>query len=132
MNQNLGVGPTLKFIWKDFTVPDKLFIDFNDNIGVFTGSTIREMHSDVDISATYKITNSFQLGGNLMNLAGTELNADAFIPSQANIPLQQQRSLGLGKLYKWQRLNVGADMLLPGKGCMMRPLALTMCRLTIS
>jgi len=116
VNENLSVGLTLKSIWQDFTIPDKLFIDFNDNIGDFTDSTIREMHFDVDISATYKITNAFQLGVNLMNLAGTELYADAFIPGQAVIPMQQQRSLGLGLLYKWQRLNVGADMLFTGDG----------------
>jgi hypothetical protein len=32
------------------------------------------------------------------------------------IPIQQQRSLGLGLLYKWQRLNVGTDLLITEDG----------------
>lgn len=46
-----------------------------------------------------------------MNLAGTELYANAFVRGQAYIPVQNQRSLGLGFVYKWQRLNVGTDLL---------------------
>ena len=51
-----------------------------------------------------------------MNLAGTELYADAFVSGQANIPIQKQRSLGLGMVYKWQRLNIGTDILFTEDG----------------
>jgi len=51
-----------------------------------------------------------------MNLAGTKLYADAFVPGQPAIPMQNQRSLGAGLLYKWQRLNVGADFLFTANG----------------
>ena len=46
-----------------------------------------------------------------MNLAGTKLYADAFVPEQKSISFQNQRSFGLGLCYKWQRFNFGADLL---------------------
>lgn len=110
VNNKLSLGLTLKSIWQDFNIPNKLFIE--NNKGTFTDSTINKQHFEVDISATYKVTNSLQVGINLMNLAGTELYADAFAPGQPNTPIQKLRSLGLGLTYKWQRFNVGADILL--------------------
>ncbi|MBC7886890.1 MAG: hypothetical protein H7Z13_03315 [Ferruginibacter sp.] len=110
INDKLSVGLTLKSIWQDFNNPDSLFVD-NSGIGTFYDIKIKKQHFDADISATYKVTNAFQVGLNLMNLAGTELYADAFVRKQANIPVQNLRSLGLGFVYKWQRLNVGADLL---------------------
>lgn len=109
----LSVGLTLKSMWQNFNNPDSLFIDAsNPPTKVnFYDRQINKQHFDVDVSATYKITNAFQLGVNLMNLAGTELYADAFVRGQKNIPVQNQRSLGLGLVYKWKRLNVGADFL---------------------
>jgi hypothetical protein len=47
-----------------------------------------------------------------MYLAGTQLHSDAFVPGQKNIPYQNLRSAGLGVVYKWQRFNFGADILL--------------------
>ncbi len=108
------MGLTLKTVWQNFNIPNTLMIapDYTGTeIGTFTDSIIKEAHFDVDLSATFKITNALQLGVNLMNLAGTELYNDAFVPGQAVIPMQNQRSLGLGLTYKWQRFNVGADAL---------------------
>lgn len=118
VNEDLSIGITLKSIWQNFNIPDKLLIDFIDNneIGVFTDSAIKKQHFDLDISATYKVTNAFQAGVNLMNLAGTELYSDAFVPGQATIPLQNQRALGLGLVYKWQRFNIGTDILFTADG----------------
>ncbi len=118
VNDNFSIGVTLKSIWQDFNVPSSLFVEFVDvsGIGTFTGRTVKKQYFDVDISATYKISNALQAGINLMNLAGTELYADAFIPKQAYIPVQKQRSLGLGLTYKWQRMNVGTDVLLTEDG----------------
>ena len=118
VSNQFSVGVTLKSVWQNFNIPHKVFIeDINGTtIGTFTDSIIKNQYFDVDISATYKLSNSLQLGINLMNLAGTELYADAFVPGQSQeynseIPIQNLRSLGLGLTYKWQRLNVGADLL---------------------
>ncbi|HAQ20767.1 MAG TPA: hypothetical protein DCR40_16275 [Prolixibacteraceae bacterium] len=118
VSNQFSMGVTLKSVWQDFNIPYKVFIEDAGNgaIGTFTDSIIRNQHFDVDISATYKLSNSLQLGVNLMNLAGNELYADAFVPGQSQsynseIPMQNLRSLGLGLTYKWQRLNVGADVL---------------------
>ena len=117
VNEMLSLGLTLKSIWQKFNTPDKLFIDFqNNNFGTFSDSIIKKQHFDMDLSMSYKITNALQIGINLMNLAGTELYADAFVPGQPVIPLQNQRSLGLGVIYKWQRFNFGTDMLFTADG----------------
>lgn len=109
MNDKLSAGFTIKSIWQDFNIPNKLFV--NNHQGTFTDSIINKQHFDVDISATYKITNALQVGINLMNLSGTGLYADAFVQGRSNTPIQKQRSLGLGLTYKWQRLNFGTDIL---------------------
>ena len=118
VSNQFSVGVTLKSVWQNFNIPHKVFIeDINGTtIGTFTDSIIKNQYFDVDISATYKLSNALQLGINLMNLAGTEIYADAFVPGQSQaynseIPIQNLRSLGLGLTYKWQRLNVGADLL---------------------
>ncbi len=115
VNNKFSIGLTLKSVWQNFNIPNTLFVAPNyagTVIGTFTDSIIKDVHFDVDMSATFKLTNAFQVGLNLMNLAGTKLYNDAFVPGQAEIPMQNQRSLGLGLDYKWQRFNVGADLLL--------------------
>jgi len=117
VNDRLSTSLTLKSIWQNFNIPDKLFIDpENHFIGAFTDSIIKKQHVDIDLSMSYKLTNALQIGANLMNLAGTELYADAFVPGQTVIPVQNQRSLGLGLVYKWQRFNFGTDMLFTADG----------------
>ena len=117
ISDKLSVGLTVKSIWQNFNIPSVVNVgSINGGKGTFFDSSIREQHFDVDVSATFKAAPSFQVGLTLANLAGTELYADAFIPGQANIPLQQQRSLGLGLLYKWQRLNIGSDILVTEDG----------------
>lgn len=112
VNNQFSVGISLKSIWQDFNVSHRVSIEDVDGtaIGTFTDSTFNNQYFDVDISATYKLTNALQVGLNLMNLLGTELYADAFVPGQSypsGIPKRNLRSLGLGIVYKWQRLNVG-------------------------
>jgi long-subunit fatty acid transport protein len=116
VNNQFSMGVTLKSVWQDFNVPHRVSIRDVDgtSIGTFTDSTFNNQYFDVDISATYKLTKALQVGLNLMNLAGTELYADAIVPGRPyaeGIPKRNLRSLGLGIVYKWQRLNVGADML---------------------
>jgi long-subunit fatty acid transport protein len=115
VNNNLSVALTIKSLWQDFNIPNTVFVN-PDRKSIFTDKSIKKQHFDVDVSATYKISSALQAGINLMNLAGTELYADAFVPNQANIPMQKQRSLGFGLLYKWQRLNVGSDILFTEDG----------------
>jgi hypothetical protein len=115
LNNKFSIALTLKSVWQNFNNPDKLIINpVPPNI--FISRDIKKQFFDADISATYKASNTFQVGVNLMNLAGAELYADAFTPQQSNIPIQKQRSLGLGLLYKWQRLNIGTDLLFTQNG----------------
>jgi len=119
VNDRLSAGLTLKSIWQNFNIPDNLFIGLNDDnttTATFTDSILKKQHFDIDLSMSYKITNALQIGLNLMNLAGTELYADAFVPGQPVIPLQNQRSFGLGLVYKWQRFNFGTDLLFNADG----------------
>jgi hypothetical protein len=110
VNNNFSLALTIKSVWQDFNIPNKL--DFNGGQGTLADSSIKKQHFDVDISATFKASTALQIGVNLMNLAGTELYADAFVSGQPNIPIKKQRAIGLGLVYKWQRFNFGADMLI--------------------
>ena len=111
VNKNLSLGLTIKSVWQDFNIPFKLLIQQSPDINTFTDSSVNKQKFDVDFSATYKVNNSFQLGISAMNLAGTELYADAFLSGEPNPSLQNQRAFGLGLCYKWQRFNFGADIL---------------------
>src|SRR5665647_1336666 len=79
INNNFSLAITLKSVWQEFNIPTALSIG-NDGFGIFTDTNIKKQHFDVDVSATYKVTNALQAGVNLMNLAGTELYADAYVP----------------------------------------------------
>lgn len=114
ISNQLSVGLSAKSLWQDFNIPNQINIQQDaDGVttNIFTFNSIKKQHFDVDLSLNYKINKAFQVGLNAMNLAGTKLYADAFVPDQENIPLQNQRSLGLGLCYKWQRFNFGADIL---------------------
>lgn len=114
LNKKISLGLAVKSVWQEFTIPKKIFIP--SSIGTpntLTDSSIKKQRFDVDVSASFKLSRSFQIGVNIMNLAGSELYADAFtiLPPDSNARLQNQRSLGLGLCYKWQRFNFGADLL---------------------
>jgi len=115
VNDKFSVGLTIKSVWQNFNIPDSLQVS-DGGIGSFFDSSIKKHYFDIDISATYKISNALQAGINLGNMGGSKLYADAFVSGQANIRMQKQRSLGLGLLYKWQRLNIGADLLFTDDG----------------
>lgn len=110
VNAQLSFGLSIKSIWQNFDIPDSLQLTPNTT-GEFLDSTVKKQKFDIDFSITYKISKSFQVGLNAMNLAGTKLYADAFVPGQKKISFQNQRSFGLGLCYKWQRFNFGADLL---------------------
>lgn len=121
VNDRISLGLSLKSVWQNFNIPYLVDIKNVDGtaIGTFTDSIINNQYIDFDISATFRLTNALQLGVNLMNLAGTELYADAFVPGQSDYnsnPMQKLRSLGLGLSYKWQRINIGADALFTEDG----------------
>lgn len=119
MNNRLSIGITLKSIWQDFNIPQEVNIQNDDEgnpINTFTDIAVEKQNFEVDFSATYRISKSFTAGFNAMNLTGTELYADAFTPRQQYIAYQQQRSLGFGLSYKWQRLNIGTDVVFTEDG----------------
>lgn len=111
ISKKLSVGASVKTIWQSFSIPDRLFIDGGDNTTTYFNKTIKKNAVDVDLSATWRINNSWQLGINLMNLAGSELYADAFIPQQQVLSYTNQRAAGLGLLYRNKRWNAGLDVL---------------------
>ncbi|MFC0773650.1 hypothetical protein [Terrimonas alba] len=114
INNQLSVGLSAKSIWQDFNIPNTINIQ-QDQDGItsntFTFNSVKKQRFDVDVSVSYKVSKQLQVGLNAMNLAGTKLYADAFVPGQENIFFQNQRSFGLGLCYKWQRFNFGADLL---------------------
>lgn len=111
INRKVSVGVSVKVVGQNFSIPDSLFIDGNDNTTTYFNKTINKNVIDVDLSATWRINNSWQLGINLMNLAGSKLYADAFIPQQQVLSYTNQRSGGIGVLYRNKRWNAGIDIL---------------------
>lgn len=119
VNNKLSIGVGIKSVWQKLTVANRLQIDFDDDgntTNVFTDSTITKQKVDVDVSASYKISTSLQVGLNVMNIAGSELYGAAFVPGQQNIAMTNLRSLGVGVCYKWQRLNAGVDAIFTEDG----------------
>ncbi len=120
INEKISLGLTIKSVWQNLRIPNLLKITIDDNgstANIFTDSTIKRQKWDFDLSATYKISNALQVGINVMNLAGTTLYADAFAAGGSrNYKMQNQRALGLGACYKWQRFNFGADAILTEDG----------------
>jgi hypothetical protein len=112
LNNKLSLAVTIKSVWQDFNIPNKLDIPNSSSQSIFSDSSSKKQYFDVDVSATYKITNFLQAGVNLMNLAGTKLYADAFVSGQSTIPTKKQRAIGFGVVYKWQRFNFGTDVLI--------------------
>jgi len=114
VNNKISLGLSIKSLHQKFNIPNLVEIQQTPDgvtTNIITDSTIKKQEFDFDFSISYKVSKSFQIGLNAMNLAGTELHADAFISGQKNIPFQNQRSFGLGLCYKWQRFNFGADLL---------------------
>lgn len=115
LNSKLGIGVGIKYMLQDFNIPDSLFCD-NLGFGTFVYQQTQLGKFDIDFSATYKANNSLQFGCNFMNLLGSKLHSDVFIPYQYAKPWQNQRAIGLGVLYKYRRLHAGADILLTEAG----------------
>lgn len=114
INNRFSIGAALKSIWQNFNVPDSLLIDQSTNpaTNTFIDRTKKEQHFDADVSLSYKFSPSLQAGINIMNLAGTELFADALPAQKKIVPLQNLRSLGIGLCYKLKHFNFGTDVLL--------------------
>lgn len=119
VNNRLAFGLSFKSIWQDLVIPVSINIqrDADDNpTNEITTRQIKKQHFDVDFSAAYKVSKSFQVGLNATNLAGTTLYADAFAPQQQVMAYQKQRALGIGGNYKWQRFNFGTDAIFTEAG----------------
>ena len=109
INQRFSIGITGKSIWQDFNIPYRIDVQ-PGRLANFTDTAIKKQAFDADLSFTYKINPSFQVGLSAMNLLGTELYADAFPPGKTE-PIRNQRSFGLGLCYKYMRWNFGSDIL---------------------
>lgn len=113
LNKKASLGLALKSIRQNFNIPKTFEIRAtpDGNINIFRDSSVSKQEFDVDLSFSYKITKEFQIGINIMNIAGTELHADGFVPQQTDLEFQNLRSLGIGLCYKWKRFNFGSDIL---------------------
>ncbi len=119
VNEKLSVGLSVKSTWQDLRIPNILRITVDDDgntANIYTDSTINKQKWDVDFSLSYKISPAIQIGINAMNLAGTELYADAFAAAQTSYSFRNQRALGAGICYKWQRFNFGVDAIFTEDG----------------
>ena len=61
----------------------------------FKDDTIKNKNIDVDVSLSYKITSFLQAGVSVMNVAGTKLYADMFVPDSSNQSYINQRAYGI-------------------------------------
>lgn len=120
INNRLSAGVTIKSIWQQFNNPNLMSMEQsggsdNTTYNFFQDDSIRKQAFDVDASLSYKISSFLQAGISIMNIAGTKLYADEFVPDSANQTYINQRAYGLGLCYKRGRLNVGVDVLLTDK-----------------
>lgn len=116
INDKFSAGVTGKLIAQRFNAPDLLHRTDVTKDPVFEDSTVRKQNFDVDISLSYKVNGSLQVGLNLMNLVGTELFADAFTVFEKKLEFNNLRSAGLGLTYKWRRFHFGTDLLFTQDG----------------
>ncbi|MDQ6609114.1 MAG: hypothetical protein M3Y85_04770 [Bacteroidota bacterium] len=114
VGKNLSVAVAGKSIWQNFNRPARIEVQGLQPPykNTFIDSTVNQQKFDADVSVSYKLSPSFQLGLNAMNLAGTELFADALPVKKKVVPVQKLRSLGVGLCYKWKQFNFGTDILL--------------------
>lgn len=119
INNQMSVGVTIKSVWQQFGNPNLVAMEQNFNTNTaynfFKDDTIKKQHFDVDVSFSYKINSFIQAGVSVMNVAGTKLYANMFVPDSANQSYVNQRAYGVGLCYKRGRLNVGADALFTDK-----------------
>jgi hypothetical protein len=119
INNQMSVGATIKSIWQRFNNPDLLSVQQNNSTNTFYNffidDTVKKQSFDVDLSFNYKIMSFLQAGVSVMNVAGTKLYADQFVPDSANQTYVNQRAYGVGLCYKRGRLNVGVDALFTDK-----------------
>ena len=110
---------TIKSIWQQFNNPNLVAMEQDNNASIpynfFRDDSIKKQHFDVDVSFSYKINSFLQAGVSVMNVAGTKLYADVFVPDSANQSYVNQRAYGVGLCYKRGRLNVGVDALFTDK-----------------
>lgn len=115
VNDKLGVGLAIKHTTQNFSRPVKVFIE-SGKPSVFTNENYSKTKIDADLSVSYAATESLNLGATLLNVFGSELYSDVFLPGAIEKPLYQQRAVGIGAMYKLDRLNIGTDILLNKEG----------------
>ncbi len=118
INNRAGVALTVKSIWQQFNNPHFISLQQSNDGAVynfFLDDSVRKQAFDVDVSFSYKITSFLQAGLSVMNIAGTQLYADRFVPGSSGKSFVNQRAYGLGFDYKIERLNIGLDVLMTDK-----------------
>ena len=89
----MSLGITIKSIWQQFNNPnlvalEQIFITQpNTSYNFFRDDTIKKQHFDADVSFSYKINSFLQAGVSVMNVAGTKLYADPFVPDAPINPM---------------------------------------------
>ncbi len=119
INDKMSAGVTIKSMWQKFNNPNKAALEFDDNANphiFFVDDTISKHNIDLDLSFNYKITSFLQAGVSVMNVAGSELYAEQFVPDSANQTYLNQRAYGIGVCYKNARFNAGVDALFTDEG----------------
>lgn len=113
INNRMSAGITLKSIWQQFNNPNLVALeqDGSTAYNFFIDDSVKRQAFDVDLSFNYKITNFLQAGITVMNVAGSKLYADMFVPDSAHQSYINQRAYGVGLCYKRERFNVGVDAL---------------------
>jgi hypothetical protein len=119
INNKASVSVTIKSIWQKFNNPKLVAMEQvgsdNTAYNFFIDDSIKKQSIDADISFSYKLNSFLQAGVSVMNIGGTKLYADQFVPDSANQSYVNQRAYGVGLSYKYGRLNVGVDALFTDK-----------------
>ena len=114
-NNRMSAGITLKSIWQHFNNPNLVAIESDNGNNIdynfFIDDSVRRQNFDLDLSFNYKINSFLQAGISVMNVAGSKLYADMFVPDSAHQSYINQRAYGVGLCYKRERFNVGVDAL---------------------
>lgn len=118
ISNQLSIGVTIKSVWQQFNNPNIVALQTDNNntsYNFFKDDTIKKQHFEADVSFSYRINSFLQAGVSVMNVAGTKLYADMFVPDSSNQSYVNQRAYGVGLCYKRGRLNIGADALFTDK-----------------
>ncbi|MET0244837.1 MAG: hypothetical protein ABW174_15270 [Flavitalea sp.] len=115
VSDKFGIGLSLKHATQNFSRPIKVFIE-SGKPSVFKNENESKNRIDADLSFSYAATESLNLGATIFNVLGSEFYSDVFLPGSTERSYYKQRAVGIGAMYKLNRLNIGTDLLLNKAG----------------